>query len=252
MNHVNKTQRSGLGNFGTLALEEKLAAADGVDYGKSLAARLRRREQQHLRQSGREAVLKTARQHQHLAECHRLALQVLGRARVAMPPSPARADNVPQLEDQKIGDPGEEEDLSDLLQVAHFARVRRWELECEQLLERLIAAYPERSCGLLGLGLLRIDQERYSQARACFEQVLRQSPGNALAHGWLGVAMLAENRIPAAAEVFVGLVGDDGVAGALARAMLKAPQLIQFTPRPPLTRVAARSPLDIAQNGATE
>jgi hypothetical protein len=252
MDRANKSQRSRLGSLRALPLEEKLAAADGFSYGKTLAARLKRREQQHLRQSEREAAFKTARQHQHLAECHHLALQVLARARVAMPAASARAENVPQLEDRTSIDAGAEEDLGDLLQIAHFARLRGWDLECEQMLERLIAAYPDRAFGFLSMGLLRIDQGRNPQARVCFELVLRQAPDNALARVWLGMAMLGEGRVAAAAEMFVGLLEHHGAEGELARATMKLPELAQFTPRPSPVRMALRPNSPLAPKGLSK
>jgi tetratricopeptide (TPR) repeat protein len=249
MDRANKPKRGRLGSLSALPLEKKLAAADGLDYGRTLAARLKRREQQHLRQSEREAVFKTARQHQHLAECLHLALQVLGRARVAPPAGPARTENVPQLEDRTSTDAVAEEDLSDLLQIAHFARLHGWELECEQMLERLIAAYPDRAFGFLGMGLLRMDQGRYPPARACFELVLRQTPGNALARVWLGMAMLGEGRIAAAAEMLVGLLDHDGAAGELARATMKVPELAHFVPRPAPVQMALRTSSHLVPKG---
>lgn len=234
-------QRSGLGQFGALALEELLGTPEGAAQGRALFQRLRARQQQHVRLS-EGADLKAARRHHQLADCHRMACLVLGRAQIAGWVETQRVAAEASSKGAVEFAVDTDEALQDVLEVAHFARVRGWERECEQILERLATAYPDRACALLGLALLRFDQARYAQARTCLEQARRQVPGYALVEAWLGMVALAENRLPVAADIFLRVAQQsaEGPAHALARAMLQLPELAPFLPRRPAAPSASR------------
>ncbi len=72
----------------------------------------------------------------------------------------------------------------------------------EDSIWKVLSSDPNNSQGLLLLGVVRGEQQRYPEAEALFQRVIQLSPGSAPARVYLGKIYLTENKLPEATEQY--------------------------------------------------
>jgi len=125
-----------------------------------------------------------------------LSLAALAAIAAAPPNLPKALAAQRQLAAQNPTDAGVQNDLGNLLLLAHRTG------EAEAPYRRALELDPKRTSSLFNLGLLEQDQGRLKEARQHFEQVVAIEPQHAWANYQLGSIDEAEGRKPAAIDEY--------------------------------------------------
>ena len=127
-----------------------------------------------------------------------------------------------------------EEDLSQLIMIAHLARTCRLFNDAERMFQHFSHAYPLRAFPHIGLGLVYMDTERHAKACHEFEQAIELGEKGKDIYLWNGICQFVCGRYAAASEALYAAIelDGDGQTAESARLFLEHPQLLPFSRRP--------------------
>lgn len=135
--------------------------------------------------------------------------------------------------------PMEEDILGLLIEIGHFARVRRRFDDSRFLFEMLAKLYPRRAFPYLGLGLVEVDRTHYRKASILFERAAAAAPDQVLPRLWLGASLLFEHKYASGTRMLMSVVhSEDPAARGLARALLDTPECMPYRSTALTTRSA--------------
>lgn len=128
-----------------------------------------------------------------------------------------------------------EQELSDLVEIGHIARSRKFFREADCIFQALANVYPEKAFSQVGLGLLCLEQNKNMRACSYFEVAISRAPKEIDIAAWHGMALMCAGRVKEAEVILnkvISAITDEKTPGQkMAEDLLSLPEFSRFSSR---------------------